>query len=139
MDARDEYILTTLLKNGRASITSIAKELGVTETAVRKRIIKLERIGAIKSYSAIIDPHYMGYEGVALVGIDATPENILNVYEEIKKFQNVKYVALTSGDHMIMFEIWCKTPEKLQVSLKKIENIYGVTRLCPAILIKKME
>jgi len=139
MDGKDEIILKALLRNSRIPLTHIASDIGITEAAVRKRIKKLETRGAIKAYTAIIDPFYIGYEGVALVGIDVTPEKILIVFEEIKSREDVRYTALTSGDHMIMFEIWTKKPEDLNAVLKKIEKLDGVTRVCPAIFLRRME
>lgn len=139
MDAKDETILTMLLKNSRIPLTAIASELGITETAVRKRIKKLEKRGAIKAYTAIVDPFYMGYTGVALVGIDATPERLLEVFRDIQKMPKVRYASLTTGDHMVMFELWCRTPAELDAFLKKLEKRKGVTRVCPAILLKRTE
>lgn len=139
MDEKDEIILNTLLKNSRTPMTYMAKELGMTEAGVRKRINKLERLGAIRSYTAIIDPFFIGYQSVALVGIDTTPEKLLNVYSQVKLMPQIRYAALTTGDHMIMFEIWCKTPEQLNLFLKDIEKMEGVRRTCPAIFLKQVE
>jgi Lrp/AsnC family transcriptional regulator for asnA, asnC and gidA len=139
MDKKDEFILEELMGNGRIPLTQIASMLNITETAVRKRIRKLERKGIIRSYTTIIDPFYLGYEGVALVGVDATPEQLLNVFEGIRDLSNTRYAALTSGDHMMMFEVWCKTPKELNKFLKNIEKIEGVTRVCPAVFLKRVE
>lgn len=127
------------MENSRVAVTDIAAELGVTETAIRKRIKKLEAIGAIKGYTTIVDPFFMGYNSVALVGIDATPEKIITVFDKIKKMPETKNVALTTGDHMIMFEVWCKDQKELRQVMKKVEETEGVTRICPAIYIKRME
>jgi len=138
MDDKDEYILRALLSNSRASLSSIAGGLGISETAVRKRMKKLEANGAIRAYTAIVDPYYLGYEGVALVGIDTKPERLLAVLDEVKGMPEVRYAALTSGDHMMMFEVWCRTQEELAALLDMVGNIEGVSRICPAIFLKRM-
>jgi Lrp/AsnC family transcriptional regulator for asnA, asnC and gidA len=139
MDEKDEEILLTLMRNSRTPLTRIAKKLGITETAVRKRIVKLEERGIIKSYTAIIDPFFIGYTGVALIGLDTTPPRLLPVFEHIKKLPESRYAALTSGDHMIMFEAWCKTSDELYALIKRLGKVDGVTRICPAILIRRTE
>lgn len=139
MDERDEMILRILMRNSRTPLTVIAAELDITETAVRKRLKKLEESGAIKAYTAIIDPFFIGYRGVALVGLDTVPEKLIPVFEHLKSVENVRYVSLTAGDHMIMFEAWCRTPTELGALLKKLEKRDGVTRVCPAILLKRTE
>lgn len=139
MDEKDEIILTTFLRNSRTPITKIAGELGMTETAVRKRVNKLERIGAIKAYTAIIDPYFAGFESVALVGVDARSEKLLSVLEKITDIDEVRYAALTSGDHMLMFEVWCKTPGQLNSIIERVVKMNGVTKVCPAIFLKRVE
>jgi Lrp/AsnC family transcriptional regulator for asnA, asnC and gidA len=139
MDKRNEYILKALLKNSRISLSKVALELGISETAVRKRIKRLEIIGAIKGYTTIIDPFYLGYEGVALVGVDTSPESLLRVFQTINSQEEVRYGALSSGDHMMMFEVWCKTSKELNTFLQNIKKTKGVTRVCPAILLKRVE
>lgn len=139
MDKKDEFILEALMKNSRIPLTRIASELGVTETAIRKRIKKLERKGIIRNYTAIIDPYYLGYEGVALVGVDTTPEKLLSVFENVREMSVTRYAALTSGDHMMMFEVWCKNPQELNAFIKKLEKSDGVTRVCPAVFLKRVE
>jgi len=139
MDKKDEKILNMLLKNSRIPVTHIAPEIGMTETAVRKRIEKLEKIGAIRAYTAIVDPYFVGYEGAALVGVDAAPEKILTIFEELKGLPNVRYAALTTGDHMMMFEVWCKKTSELGKLIKDIEKMKGVTKVCPAIFLKRVE
>jgi Lrp/AsnC family transcriptional regulator for asnA, asnC and gidA len=139
MDEKDEEILLMLMRNSRIPLTAIAAKLGITETAVRKRVKKLEGRGVIKSYTAIIDPFFIGYSGVALIGLDATPPRLLQVFERISSLKETRYASLTSGDHMIMFEAWCKTPSKLYSLIKKVGKLEGVTRVCPAILLKRTE
>lgn len=139
MDKTDEMILRSFMYNSRTPVTHLAKKAGVSETAVRKRIVKLEKVGAIKAYTAIIDPFFIGFSGIALVGVDTAPEKMLSVFEKIKKIEGVRYCALTSGDHMIMFEVWCKDEKILSAEMKKIQNMEGVKRVCPAVLLKRIE
>jgi Lrp/AsnC family transcriptional regulator for asnA, asnC and gidA len=139
MDKKDEFILESLMKEGRMPFTHIASEMGITETAVRKRVRKLESRGIIRGYTTIMDPFYLGYEGVALVGVDAKPEKVVDVFESIKTMSVIRYSALTSGDHMMMFEVWCRNPSKLNRFLKDIEGMDGVTRVCPAVMLKRVE
>jgi len=51
IDENDMKILEILRKNARTPYTSIAKELKVSEAAIRKRIERLIRIGVIKRFT----------------------------------------------------------------------------------------
>ena len=137
MDKKDRRILEALIENSRTPLTHIASSLGISETAVRKRIAKLERNKVIRSYTAQVDPFFMGYESVALIGIDTVPERILTVFGKVGSLPGVRDIALTSGDHMIMFEAWCRNPKELEDLLKEVRSMEGVSRVCPAIFVRR--
>lgn len=139
MDQKDQTIIKMLMRNGRIPLTTIAEELGVSETAVRKRIKKLEHDGIIRSYTITVNPFFLGYDEIALVGVDTTPEKLLDVIKQLKRIREVRYIALSTGDHMIMFEVWCKTQKELEEMLNGVKRMRGVTRVCPAIILKEVE
>lgn len=135
MDTMDFGIINILKNNSRTPFLEIAKQLKVSESTIRHRIGNMERHGVIKKYSLSVDPAKLGYGSVALVGIDVQPEKFLYVAKKLTEFENVKMVATTSGDHMIMTEIWGEKAAELRSFIsERIEKISGVTRTCPAII-----
>jgi Lrp/AsnC family transcriptional regulator, regulator for asnA, asnC and gidA len=139
MDNRDIEILKALVKDSRISYVELAKKLGITEAAIRKRMKKLEAKGVVKGFTAIVDPSVLGYNSVAIIGIDTTPDCLTSIYEFLKGLKQIKYLALSSGDHMIIFEAWCKDQNEMHNLTKKLKDMEGVTKVCPAILIKARE
>jgi len=140
LDERDKIIIEMLTKDARTPFTEIAKVLGISETAVRKRVKALEEAGVIKQYTVIIDPSKLGYNLVSLTGVDTMPEKIFEVAAKLKDFEFVRNVYLTSGDHMIMTEVWAKDGEDLSdIISNKIGKIDGVTKVCPAIILEKLK
>ncbi|WP_297416557.1 HTH-type transcriptional regulator LrpA [Thermococcus sp.] len=140
LDERDSIIIDMLTKDARTPFTEIAKVLGISETAVRKRVKALEEAGVIKQYTAVVDPSRLGYNLVSLTGVDTLPERIFDVASKLKEFEFVRKVYLTSGDHMIMAEVWAKDGEDLSdIISNKIGRIDGVTKVCPAIILEKLK
>ncbi|ADC66618.1 transcriptional regulator, AsnC family [Ferroglobus placidus DSM 10642] len=140
MDERDRKIVEILVKNGRATLTEIAKELGISEAAVRKRLKNLEERGIIKGYTAIIDYEKAGYGVISLTGVDTEPDKFLDVAKKLKDYDFVKSLYITSGDHMIMAEIVAKNGDELTKILSEIVGkIEGVKRVCPAIVLDKIK
>ncbi|WP_457750681.1 HTH-type transcriptional regulator LrpA [Thermococcus sp.] len=140
LDERDKIIIEMLTKDARTPFTEIAKVLGISETAVRKRVKALEEAGVIKQYTIVIDPSKLGYNLVSLTGVDTMPEKIFEVAAKLKDFEFVRNVYLTSGDHMIMTEVWAKDGEDLSdIISNKIGKIDGVTKVCPAIILEKLK
>ncbi len=138
MDENDKIIIENLMKNARISKAALARKLNLTEAAIRKRLKKLESSGIIVGYKVVIDYQKIGYIS-SLTGVDTVPEKLWKIIEKLKMFNEVKTIMLTSGDHMIVAEIVADKIDKLEEVHKRIEDLDGVIRVCPAILIKSIE
>lgn len=140
MDSKDRIIVDALIKDARTPLTKIAKELGVTEAAVRKRLKNLEDRGVITGYTARVDPSALGYNAISLTGIDTEPEKLLDVVSKLREFDFAKSIYITTGDHMIMVEIWAKDGNELTRLISEvIGKIEGVKRICPAIVLERVK
>lgn len=137
MDDRDIMIVNTLLENARIPRVKIAQKLHISEAAVRKRIARLEKEGAIFGYRAIVDQKKIGYL-TSLTGVDVAPEHLWRAVDKLKKKKEIKSIFLSSGDHTIMIEIWGKTAEELAKIHKDLERIEGIERICPAIITERI-
>jgi len=131
-------LLRILKENSRIPFVKIAKIFGVSETAVRKRIRKLEKEGIIKKYTIEVNLKKIGLE-MALIGMDTKPEYYISTIEKLKEMDEVVNLYASSGDHMIMIECWFKSSEKLRKFIKTLESMEGVTRVCPAIILEKIK
>ena len=134
MDKTDFGIIEALSKNSRTPFVEIAKKLNVSESTIRKRVSGLERGSIIKKYSLVVDTGKIGFENVALIGIDVAAEKYLDVAKKLKDMNCVKYAASTAGDHMFMLEVWAKNNDELRTISEQLKGIDGVTRICPAII-----
>jgi len=131
-------LLRILKENSRIPFVKIAKIFGVSETAVRKRIRKLEKEGIIKKYTIEVNLKKIGLE-MALIGIDTKPEYYISTIEKLKEMDEVVNLYASSGDHMIMIDCWFKSSEELRKFIKTLESMEGVTRVCPAIILEKIK
>jgi len=140
IDEIDKKIIGILQQNARTPFTRIAEEVGLSEGAVRKRVEALEKKGIIKKYAAIVEPKKLGYNSITLLGLDAEPTKLLDIAKKISEMEEARAVYLSTGDHMIMAEIWAEDGEHLsKILADKIGKIEGVKRLCPAIILEKIK
>jgi len=140
LDEMDSKILGLLLKDGRMSFTNIAEKLRVNEATVRKRISALRRDGVIKRFTVVVDHAKLGMNTVAIVGIEADPTKLLDIAQKLCDLKELKCVATSSGDHMIMAEVWTKNGKELtKLMSEKIGKIEGVERICPALILEKLK
>ncbi|WP_048098369.1 Lrp/AsnC ligand binding domain-containing protein [Archaeoglobus sulfaticallidus] len=140
IDEKDKKIIGMLAEDSRVSYTKMAKELGITEAAIRKRVKNLEARGIIRKYTIEVDSTKLGYNVVSLTGVDTEPEKFLDVAKKLKDEEFTRSVYITTGDHMIMAEIWAKDGDELtKIISEKIGKIPGVKKICPAIILEKLK
>jgi Lrp/AsnC family transcriptional regulator for asnA, asnC and gidA len=140
VDELDLEIIRILEEDGRASFTRIAEKLKSKESTVRKRVIALQKRGVIKKFSVVIDPAKIGLNTMAIVGMDVDPPMLLEAAQKLCEVPEIRCVATSSGDHMIMTEMWTTDGRTLAKLLsKKIGAIEGVQKVCPAIILEKLK
>ena len=133
----DKKLIQILLENSRTPYVEIAKKLGVSETAVRKRIRKLEQLGIIKKYTVEVDLRRLGYQVKAIIGVDTAPECYISTIEKLKNMDEVVSLYSASGDHMIIAECWFKSSDDLAAFIKTLEKMKGIIKICPAVILEK--
>ena len=134
LDSKDTTILELIEKNARTSFTKIGQILGISEAAIRKRVKKLEKKEIILGYKAHVNYKKLGYSNKIIMGVDTLPQDYFKVIGELKKYKYIKNLTTSSGDHMIMFDVWVKNMNELNEILKEINAINGVTKSCPSII-----
>ncbi len=139
-DELDHKILKFLQEDGRLTFTEIAQKLRLSESTIRKRVQSLQERGVIKKFTVEVDPAKIGLNTVAIVGIDVDPPKLLEVSQKLCEFKEIRSVATSTGDHMIMTEIWTKDGKELtKLISEKIGPIEGVKKICPAIILEKLK
>ena len=128
MDELDSRIIAMLQEDGRASNAGIARDAGVSEGTVRRRLKRLIDEEYIRVV-AMLDPKKMGFTAEALIGIQVDPSRIDHVADDIAGLNDVSWVAVTTGSYAIFAWVTLASSEALGVFLRtKIGMISGVRR-----------
>lgn len=93
----DRTILNELLRDSRRSYRSIARRAGISVGTVLSRIRRLEKIGVIKGYSAILDHEKLGYQLTVVAEITVSKGKLLEMEEAIGKLSNTCAVYDVTG------------------------------------------
>ena len=118
MDDLDRKIIELLQVNGRASNARIARDVGVSEGTVRRRLRRLVQDEIIRVV-AVPDPDKMGYNTVALIGIQADPDKIDDVAERLAELSETQYVSMTTGSFDIFMWVALPNSEELGNFLRR--------------------
>jgi Lrp/AsnC family transcriptional regulator for asnA, asnC and gidA len=89
IDEVDVKILKALLKDARTSFADIAKDCGMSTNSIRIRFERLKKAGIIKGAITQINPKSLGYNCIALLGIQVDPTKEKSVYNFLEKTPNL--------------------------------------------------
>lgn len=118
LDDLSRRILPLLQEDGRRSFSSIARELEVSEGAVRSRVNFLEVHEHLR-FLAVIDPVNVGYRCWAMLGINVTPGvSPHDTAVKLAKNPNAIWVGAVGGEYDIMIEVWTQSSDELQQFLE---------------------
>ncbi len=128
MDDLDRKIIELLQINGRASNARVARDVGVSEGTVRRRLRRLVQDEIVRVV-AVPDPEKMGFNTVALIGVQADPDKQDEVATRLAELPETQYVALTTGSFDIFIWVALASSEELGIFLRrKVGPTPGVRR-----------
>ncbi len=128
MDELDRKIIEILQLDGRASNARIAREVGVSEGTVRRRLRRLIQDNVVKII-AVPNLDKMGYSTAALIGLQTAPGQLDAVADSLAEMKEVHYVAITTGAFDVFAWVGMTSTEDLGVFLRtQVGIIPGVTR-----------
>src|SRR5580692_12362025 len=131
----DRKIVSLLARNGRMSFTDLAKQAGLSVSAVHQRVRKLEQDGVIMGYAAVLDPDAIGLPLTAFVSIKpfdpAAPDDVPQRLEHMNEIEACHSVA---GEENYILKVRVATPAALEDLLQQIRTLGGVSTRTTVVL-----
>ena len=100
IDRLDHAILKEVGHNGRISVTDLANRVGLSNTPCTLRLRRLEELGYIRGYRAILDPEKMGVGHIAFVQVTLTDTKTaaLEAFNKaVRQISEVEQCHMTCG------------------------------------------
>ena len=124
LDPVNRRIIEILQREGRSPFTSIARELGISEAAVRARVQRLTDAGVL-DVVAVTNPLKLGFDVMALVGVQANSD-LGHVADVVSEWAETSYVVITSGSYDLLVEVVCEHNRHLLDVVQRLREIDGV-------------
>lgn len=135
MEEIDRKILSLLSRNGRMSFTELAKQAGLSVSAVHQRVRRLEADGVITGYAALFDPVVIGLPLTAFVSIKpfdpAAPDDLPARLRHVPAIEACYSVA---GDESYILKVRVAAPVALEELLQQIRSIANVSTRTTVVL-----
>jgi Lrp/AsnC family transcriptional regulator for asnA, asnC and gidA len=125
LDDIAKRIIELLQGDGRLSYSAIAKDVGLSEAAVRHRVQKLIEGGVIQIV-AVTDAMQMGFARQAMIGIKITGD-VQEVAAKLGAMDELDYIVITTGRFDILAELVATSDDELlDIISKRVSTIDGV-------------
>jgi Lrp/AsnC family leucine-responsive transcriptional regulator len=104
IDEKDREILRILREEGRITLTELGKRVNLSPASVKNRLEKLEKLGAIKGYSAVVDHAFLDrYVRVFMIlKLKVEGPEIDRILRKFAAAENVQSLYRTTGRTQVM-------------------------------------
>jgi Lrp/AsnC family leucine-responsive transcriptional regulator len=117
----DRQIMALLADDGRMSFTDLAKETGLSVSAVHQRVRRLQKRGVIKGFTALLDNEQIGLPLTAFVSIKpidpAAPDDAPERLADVAAIEACHSVA---GEESYILKVRVGSPNELEDLLQSI-------------------
>ena len=125
LDATDRALIHLLQRDGRRPYTQLAKEVGLSEAAVRQRVQRMLDNDTMQIV-AVTDPLQLGLNRQAMVLIRVNGD-VREVADQLEQIEEVDYLVVTAGSVDLLAEVVVSDDDALSSLLNdKIRQIPGV-------------
>jgi Lrp/AsnC family leucine-responsive transcriptional regulator len=143
MDAIDKRILMVLQEDAKANIKIIAEKSGLSVSPTFARIKKLEQLGYIKKYVALLDEVKIGKSIQVFCQVTLSihsKEVIDNFKKQIAKLHDVMGCYHVSGNYDFLLKIAVKDMnEYQQFAVEKLSVIEGISNVQSTFVLEEIK
>lgn len=143
IDKNDRAILRLLQKNGRISVTNIAQELSMSESACRRRIERLEQDEIIKNYSCEIDAAKLGFGITVFVSISLSilsDRDLVKFEQAVRAAPEILECWLMTGESDYLMRIGARDVGDLErIHREVLTKLPNLTRVNTAIAMRSVK
>jgi Lrp/AsnC family leucine-responsive transcriptional regulator len=131
----DRQIVRLLTGDGRCSFTDLAKETGLSVSAVHQRVRRLEKRGVIRGYSAVVDADEVGLSLTAFVSIKPIdPSAPDDAPDRLAHLNAIEACHSVAGDESYILKVRVANPAALETLLQEIRAAANVSTRTTVVL-----
>jgi len=127
LDDVDRRLLDALVRDGRASIRTLAERLHISRTNAYARVDRLLRDGVITGFRALVAPERAGLGTSAYISLTIEQNTWREVSARLARVRYIEHAALLGGDPDVLALVRAPDNAALRdVVLNQVQGIPGV-------------
>lgn len=122
LDDLDRRILRELGHDGRISNYDLAERIGLSPSPTLRRLRRLEEIGAIRGYTALVDPaaHGWSLSAIATIRLGRQNEDEIVMFEDaVRSWDDVVECHLVTGSRDYILKVMTKDLQTYERFIKE--------------------
>lgn len=139
LDKVDHKIIQKLLEDGRASFSSVAKEIGLTDVAIKKRFDSLVRKGVISRVSADVNLKVLGYENPVYVQIRSELGKNRELFKKLNSMDCVQELYQVLGEYNLLAKLIVPSIESAEKFINDLGTVDGVLDIKTQIVLSELK
>jgi Lrp/AsnC family leucine-responsive transcriptional regulator len=131
----DRRIVALLAGDGRMSFTDLAKETGLSVSAVHQRVRRLQKRGIVRGFTARLDPEEIGLPLTAFVSI--TPIDVAQPDDAPARLAHLRAIEAchsVAGEESYILKVRVASPGSLEELLQQIRAAANVATRTTVVL-----
>ena len=135
MEEIDRRIVSLLSRNGRMSFTELARQAGLSVSAVHQRVRRLETEGVITGYVALCDPAVIGLPLTAFVSIKPfDPSAPDDLPDRLKDLTAIEACHSVAGEENYILKVRVASPVALRTCCSRSAPLASVSTRTTVVL-----
>ena len=120
LDETDWRILEELQRDGRLSFNELGRRVSLSPPSVAERVRRLESIGVITGYRAMIDPSQAGQPVAAFIQMRCDRDRCLLKTTKAADYPEIVEIHKLSGDYCSMLKVRASSMQHLESFIERI-------------------
>lgn len=134
----DRQLLSALREDGRASVASLARNLGVSRATVNSRIERLVTSGTIVGFTARVrdelDP--LAIQAITLIAVEGRSAD--KVIRQLRGFPEIRALHTTNGGWDLVAELRAESLNAFDKVLGRLRGIEGIVNSETSLLLSSV-
>jgi DNA-binding Lrp family transcriptional regulator len=139
VDTIDRQIVECLLTDGRATYADIGDQVGLSAPAAKRRVDRLLATGAIRGFTALVDPQALGWTTEAYVEVfcrgNISPTDLRRAWENVPE---VVGASTITGAADALLHVLARDVRHLEEALERVRDHTSVDHTESVIVLSRL-
>jgi DNA-binding Lrp family transcriptional regulator len=139
MDDLDRRIVDVLVRDGRATYAEVGGEVGLSAPAAKRRVDRLRESGAIRGFTALVDPAALGWRTEAYVEVycrgTVSPDELR---ANLARVPEVVGACTVTGSADALVHMLAADVRQLEQAMERIRDEPGVDHTKSVIVLSRL-